>query len=91
MLVSNTRAKISDPGRILQLADIEAGEAVLDVDLPGPVVGDAADRGALGGEEFEDDLKGPPLGVGEGSGGGWAHSETSGATITQRWGSSPSL
>ena len=37
-----------------QLRDLEAGEAVGDVDLPGALVDDGADRGALLGEQLED-------------------------------------
>ena len=77
---------------LAQLGDLEAGEAVGDVDLPGALVDDGADRGALLGEQVEDRLqrragregRAPRCGSG-------AHSATSGATMTQRWGSSPSL
>ena len=77
---------------VAQLGDLEAGEAVGDVDLPGALVDDRADRGALLGEQLEDLAPGAsrPAGSSAAVGSG-AHSETSGATITQRWGSSPSL
>ena len=60
-------ADVGDPAGLTQLGDLEAGQAVGDVDLPGAVVGDRADRGALLGEQREDDLQRPALGRAEGS------------------------
>ncbi len=85
------RPNVGDPRGGPQLGDLEAGEAVGDVDLPGALVDHRADRGSLLGEQLEHDTK-LPLGLPVERGRGVrAHSETSGATTTQRWGSSPSL
>ena len=65
---------VGDPAGLAQLGDLEAGQAVGDMDLPGAVVGDRADRGALLGEKREDGLQGPALGRAQGRrriGGHW--------------------
>ena len=86
-------ADIGDPLRVAEVGELEAGEAVGDVDLPALVgLDDRADRCPLLGEELENRAQRGPFRFAERRGRVVAHSsETSGATTTQRWGSSPSL
>ena len=67
---------------VAQLGDLEAGEAVGDVDLPGALVDHGADRGALLGEQLEDLAQRLRGRAGSSAAvGSRAHSATRGATI----------
>ena len=88
---AGTGTDVGDPLGRRKLRDLEAGEAVGDVDLPGALVDHGADRGTLRGEQLEDLAQGLAAGRVEHRGGVRAHSATRGATMTQRLGSSPSL
>src|SRR4249920_3242439 len=89
---TSSRADIGDRAGLAEGRGLEAGEAVGDVHLPGASgVGDRADRGALLGEQPQHDLEGLASLRIEACRRIGAHSVTSGATTTQRRGSSPSL
>ena len=83
-------ADIGDSLRLPQLGHLEAGEAVDDMHLPGALVGDRAQRGRILAQQLEDPLQ-CPAGRGRELRARLAHSVISGATTTQRCGSSPSV
>ena len=97
-IAEETRQRVIDTARAIgyspgpaQIRHLEAGEAVLDVDSPGTLVDHRADRRTLRGQQVQNRLQGRAGSLVERLAGAGGHSVTSGATTTQRWGSSPSL